>query len=55
MWLIQDWTGKRLWADRSFETFEDGWDHVYENTRDDPEVDDPEFYGEFYVVPEVTQ
>lgn len=33
--IIEDWTGRRLFPDRTFETFEDGWAHVYANVEDE--------------------
>lgn len=28
MWIIQDWAGNRLFYDRTFATFEDGWEFI---------------------------
>lgn len=33
-WIIKDWTGKILWDGKTFATFEDAWDWIYEQ---DPE------------------
>ena len=29
--IIQDWAGNHLFPDKAFESFEDGWDFIYEN------------------------
>ncbi len=30
MWIIQDWTGKHLFPELKFKTFEDGWEFITE-------------------------
>ena len=49
-YIIQDWTGKRLFPEQTFATFEDGWAFIYEHF--DGIDDEPGFYDEFYVMPE---
>ena len=29
MWIIEDWAGNRLFPDKSFTTFEDGWEFIH--------------------------
>jgi len=49
MFIIEDWTGKRLFPDLTFDTFEDGWAHIRDNV-----VDEDNAYDDYYVVPETT-
>lgn len=28
MWIIEDWTGKRILPDKSFTSFENGWEFI---------------------------
>ena len=30
-YIIQDWAGNHLFKDKEFDTFEDGWEFIYEN------------------------
>lgn len=46
-WIIQDWTGKRLFGGETFASFEEGWERIYAEF---PNPVDEDFYGEFYVV-----
>lgn len=43
-WVIQDWMGNRMFPDKTFETFEDGWEFIREQF---PEEGD---WEELYVV-----
>lgn len=43
-WMIQDWTGKRLFPDKEFDSYQDGWDFVLENFKTDEDAE------EIYVV-----
>lgn len=27
-WIIHDWTGRRIFPDKEFKSFEDGWEHI---------------------------
>ncbi len=44
--IIEDWTGKRLFPDLTFDTFEDGWSHIDENVTDEGDST----YDDYYVV-----
>lgn len=35
MFMIQDWAGNRMWADRTWDTFEDAWSFIYERVPDE--------------------
>lgn len=43
-WIIQSWSGRRLFPDRAFDTFEDGWAFVREK------ISDEEAWEDIYVV-----
>ena len=49
---IQDWTGKICFGGKTFESFEEGWDHIYQN---DPEHEEGSlewidgWYDDYYV------
>jgi hypothetical protein len=30
MWIIKDWADNHLFQDRQFESFEDGWDFLFD-------------------------
>ncbi len=53
--IIQDWAGNHLFVDWEFDTFEDGWEHIYENVDnslyDKTGKDDDNTYQEYFVVP----
>lgn len=53
-WIIQDWMSRRIWSDKEFDSFEDGWSHIYTESPE-PEQDSPDWvdgwYDDFYVVP----
>jgi hypothetical protein len=42
--MIEDWAGNRMFPEKTFSTFEDGWDFIYSN------VEDEEMYQDVYVV-----
>jgi hypothetical protein len=44
-WIIQDWAGNFPYGQRTFDTFEDGWELI---RTDHPDEED---WQEFYVVP----
>ena len=56
--IIQDWAGNRMFPDKTFESFEDGWRFVYENVDnskfDLSGNDDDDEFQDIYVV-EVTE
>lgn len=31
IFIIQDWAGNHLFRNKTFKTFEDGWEFIYEN------------------------
>ena len=31
MWIIEDWAGNRMFPDKTFDSFDDAWDYIYEN------------------------
>ncbi|MFZ8932363.1 MAG: hypothetical protein ACO2ZP_00495 [Bacteriovoracaceae bacterium] len=39
-WIIKDWMSNRLWPDKEFETFEDGWAFIYENDPNEENYED---------------
>lgn len=41
MWIIEDWTGRRLYPKKSFASFEAGWEFIYQNQ---PEQDWEDLY-----------
>ena len=48
-WIIQDWTGKNIFPNKEFESFEEGWEFVYENIQE--EFEDGGTYEDIHVVP----
>ena len=44
-WIILDWAYNRMFATKEFESFEDGWDFIYENIEDEDNV-----YEDLFVV-----
>lgn len=51
--VIVDWTGKRLFPDKEFDSFEEGWDFVYENIHEEYEGDGA--YEDIYVEPKTNK
>ena len=54
MYKIIDWAGNRMFKDKTFNTFEDGWGYIYENV-DNTAFDESgklgdDCYQEYYVV-----
>jgi hypothetical protein len=47
---IQDWTGRVLFDGKEFASFEEGWEHIYEN---DPEPEGSDHHYDDYSVDEV--
>lgn len=39
-YIIEDWAGNRLFPAEEFETFEDGWDYIYEQFPDEDDLSD---------------
>lgn len=54
-YVISDWTGMLMFGGIEFDTFEEGWEHVYNHLNSkEPKLTDKEFdewCGEFYVEP----
>ena len=42
-WIIEDWAGNRMFPDKEFDSFEDGWEFVREHC---PEADWEDIYVE---------
>ncbi len=55
MFIIQTSAGTICFEGKTFKTFEDGWAFLYEHYQYDPESQDAEFWGEFYVVPVIIE
>lgn len=36
-WIITDWAGNHLFINEAFESFEDGWEFIYENIKQENE------------------
>jgi hypothetical protein len=53
-WLIKDWTGKVCFFGKTFGSFLEGWDFIYENDPE-PDRDSPDWlsgwYDDYYVEP----
>ena len=47
-WIIEDWAGNHLFQDKVFDSFEDGWDFIYQNIEE--ETEDDGTYDDYYVV-----
>jgi hypothetical protein len=43
--MIEDWAGNHLFKDRTFDSFEDGWDFLMEQFPNDEDLQD------YYVIP----
>jgi len=48
-WIIEDWAGNRMFSNEEFETYEEGWEFIYENIQEEYEGDGT--YDDVYVVP----
>lgn len=49
MFIIEDWAGNHLFHDKTFDTFEDGWDHLY-NHFEENNMDCDEWAQEYLVI-----
>jgi len=47
--IINDWAGNRLFPDKIFDTFEGGWEFIYDNVSEEYEGDGT--YDDLYVEP----
>ncbi len=43
MWIIEDWACNRIRPDLTFETFDEGWAHIYETHPNEEDL------GDYYV------
>ena len=54
-YIIQDWAGNHLFENKTFNSFEDGWDFIYQNVDnskfEETQNDDDNEYQEYFVVP----
>lgn len=52
--IIQDWAGNQLFPCKTFESFEDGWDFLYEkidnSEYDRTQNDNDDNYQEYFVI-----
>lgn len=44
LYIIEDWAGNHLFKDKTFKSFEDGWEFLYELCLED------EDYEDYYVI-----
>jgi len=47
-YVIEDWAGNSLFTEKEFETYEDGWEFVHENVKEEYEGDGT--YDDYYVM-----
>jgi hypothetical protein len=48
MWKIIDWMGNRLFDNKTFDTFDEGWEFITQNVEEEFEEDNT--YNDYYVV-----
>lgn len=52
--IIQDWAGNHLFTDEEFESYEEGWEYIYEHVDnslyDETGDENDNEYQEYYVV-----
>lgn len=48
-YVIEDWAGNHLFKDKTFPSFEDGWEFLYEQFPNGH--DEEHFFDDYYVVP----
>ncbi len=48
MFVIEDWAGNVMFHGKEFKTFEDGWDYIYENIKEEFEGDGT--YDDVFVI-----
>lgn len=55
--IIQDWAGNQLFPGKTFESFEDGWDFLYEkidnSEYDRNQNDNDDNYQEYFVIEKI--
>jgi hypothetical protein len=52
-WYIEDWTGRTCSGGKTFDTFEAGWDYIYDACCDPESGYDEQYCDDYYVVPVV--
>ena len=54
IYIIEDWAGNRIFPDKEFETYDDGWAYIYENIdnskSDQSGNEDEDEYQEYFVI-----
>jgi hypothetical protein len=52
--IIQDWAGNHLFKDKKFDSFEDGWEFIYENVDnsvyEQTNKEDDNAYQDYFVI-----
>lgn len=46
--IIEDWAGNRIFPNKTFKTFLDGWDFIYTHIQE--ETEDDGTYDDYYVI-----
>lgn len=46
-YIIEDWAGNHLFKGKEFDSFEDGWDFLYNKF---PNVQDEDFFDDYFVI-----
>ena len=53
-YIIEDWAGNRLFSHKEFDSYEDGWDFIYENVDnsqyEESQKDNDNVYQDIYVI-----
>ena len=53
MYIIKDWNGNHLFTDKTFNSFDDGWDFIYLNVDnskyDETQNEDDNEYQDYFV------
>ena len=53
MWIIEDWAGNRMFPDKTFDSFDDAWEYIYENVDnskyDESGNEDDNIYQDIFV------
>ena len=49
-WIIKDWADNHLFKNKTFASFEDGWEFIYENVKVEDDDNPGEDWGEYYVI-----
>jgi len=47
-YIIEDWAGNHLFKNHKFTSFQDAWDFIYENIKE--ETEDDGTYDDYFVV-----